>query len=436
MLLVSSGLLMALSLNWLVFFAVRGAWLLAGLHLATALLGLGTARLVRRGRVRLAAYLIVACLFFVVSFIALVLDVPSASYPRTTHLYLLALGVGASLVLREEPVAVRHGAPLACFTAFFWFATSSTGLASPYALPENVRVIGTWVNAAGAMVALYSLLHIVQSVQIERSALQAQLQKALLRNELQLLYQPQIDESGQIVGTEALVRWQHPVRGQVSPAEFIPVAEHSGLILPLGDWVLRHACAQLVAWSTHAQLRTLSISVNVSAQQLREDDFVEQVLGVVERYGIDPARLKLELTESMLADDIEDIVRKMGALKARGIGFSLDDFGTGFSSLNYLKRLPLAQLKIDQSFVAGVLHDGNDAAIACAVITLGQSLGLDVVAEGVETDAQRQFLSNNGCHIFQGHLFGRPMPAADLEAWLHARERESPPRSVQAALAL
>jgi EAL domain-containing protein (putative c-di-GMP-specific phosphodiesterase class I) len=367
----------------------------------------------------------VGFLLLTCGFTSAVLDIPSNDIPRTAHLYFLPIGLGSSLIFKDERPWFRHGIPIGCFAAFLLFAASNSGVPSEYALPESVRDTGTWINGLGAMIALYSLLHIMQTDQIERSALESDLQKALLRNELQLLYQPQITEAGILVGTEALLRWQHPTRGTVPPGEFIPVAESSGLILPIGDWVLRSACEQLVAWSANPETAALSISVNVSAQQFSESDFVEHVLSVVENFDINPARLKLELTESMLADDIDDIIRKMTALKARGIGFSLDDFGTGFSSLNYLKRLPLDHLKIDQSFVRDVLTDPNDAAIACAIITLGQSLGLEVIAEGVETEAQREFLSHNGCHTYQGYLFGRPVVAEELEAMVLSRPAQA-----------
>ena len=218
-----------------------------------------------------------------------------------------------------------------------------------------------------------------------------------------------------MTGAEALVRWQHPRRGLVPPAEFIPLAEETGLILPLGDWVLETACAQLVAWATRPEMAHLTLAVNVSARQFRHPDFVEQVLAVLDHSGANPQKLKLELTESLLLDDVEDIIAKMTALKAHGVGFSLDDFGTGYSSLSYLKRLPLDQLKIDQSFVRDVLTDPDDAAIARTIVALAQSLGLDVIAEGVETEEQRDFLERNGCHAYQGYLFSRPLPLEEFE---------------------
>jgi len=230
-----------------------------------------------------------------------------------------------------------------------------------------------------------------------------------------LFYQPIVDGKGRLQGAEALVRWRHPRRGMVSPAEFIPLAEQTGLILPLGQWVLEAACAQLVAWSRSVLTRDFFLSVNVSVRQFRQPDFVECVLGALDATGANPERLKLELTESLLMADVEDIIARMEHLRRYGVGFSLDDFGTGYSSLSYLKRLPLDQLKIDQGFVRDLQTDPNDAAIVRTILALADSLDLDVVAEGVETTGQLDFLQRHGCNAFQGYLFGRPMPAEMLE---------------------
>lgn len=249
-----------------------------------------------------------------------------------------------------------------------------------------------------------------------RAALEADLRRALAREELLLHYQPQFAGEGVLIGAEALVRWRHPERGMVSPADFIPLAEETGLILPLGQWVITTACRQLVAWNARPELAELSISVNVSARQFRQEDFVEQVRVAVRETGADPRHLKLELTESLLVDNVEETVAKMLALRGLGIGFALDDFGTGYSSLTYLKRLPLDQLKIDQSFVRDVLVDPSDATIARTVVALAGSLGLGVIAEGVETAEQLAFLRGIGCLAYQGYYFGRPLPAADFVA--------------------
>ncbi|MFN3439694.1 MAG: EAL domain-containing protein [Acidovorax sp.] len=254
----------------------------------------------------------------------------------------------------------------------------------------------------------------MQAAASARSVLEGDIRQGLQRQEFVLHYQPVVDESGQVLGAEALVRWNHPLRGMVPPGEFIPLAEQTGLILPLGRQVLAMACAQLARWALAPLTAGWTVAVNVSAQEFRQPDFVQQVLSVVRDAGADPRQLKLELTESLLLHDVEDSILKMQALRTLGMGFSLDDFGTGYSSLSYLKRLPLDQLKIDQSFVRDVLTDPNDATIACTIITLARSLGLDVVAEGVETEGQRAFLLRNGCRQFQGYLFGRPGPAERL----------------------
>jgi EAL domain-containing protein (putative c-di-GMP-specific phosphodiesterase class I) len=218
------------------------------------------------------------------------------------------------------------------------------------------------------------------------------------------------------------VRWQHPKRGLVQPTEFIPLAEETGLILPLGHWVLEAACMQLAKWSKQFDMSHLTIAVNVSSRQFRAPDYVEQVLEMIQKTGANPHKLKLEITESLLLEDVEDIIQKMTALQAQGIRFSLDDFGIGYSSLAYLKRLPLDQMKIDQSFVRDVLTDHNDAVIACSIIALGQSLGLEVNAEGVETEEQRAFLASHHCDAYQGYLFSRPLPLAEFEQLMRASE--------------
>jgi diguanylate cyclase (GGDEF)-like protein len=262
----------------------------------------------------------------------------------------------------------------------------------------------------------------MHSVLARRATLEVDLRQGLLDGQFFLQYQPQVDDTGKVTGAEALLRWRHPERGLVSPGEFIPVAESSGLILPLGQWVLEAAARQLAVWASQSETSHLSLAVNISARQFRDPHFVEQVLRIIEQTGANPGRLKLEITESLLLDDIGDAIATMTALKSHGVGFSLDDFGTGYSSLSYLKRLPLDQLKIDQSFVRDVLTDPNDAAIARTIVALAQTLGLGVIAEGVETQAQRSFLVEHGCHAFQGYLFGRPGGAEDLLAQSQAMD--------------
>lgn len=270
----------------------------------------------------------------------------------------------------------------------------------------------------------------MQAAVTMRIELEEELRIGLKINQFALHYQPQVDSSSRITGVEALVRWHHPIRGLVPPASFIPVAEESGLILPLGEWILESACRQLAAWADKPLTSNLSISVNVSSRQFRHARFVEQVLAILDRTGANPRLLKLELTESVLVDDVEDVKSKMQALKARGIGFSTDDFGTGYSSLSYLKSLPLDQLKIDRSFVRDILTDANDAAIVRTIVALGKSLGLAVIAEGVETVEQLDFLVSNGCQSYQGYLFSKPLPAKEFEAFASSHFRQEPLQAV------
>ncbi len=254
----------------------------------------------------------------------------------------------------------------------------------------------------------------MQAVVSARATLELDMRVGLAQGQFELYYQPQIDH-GRITGAEALLRWRHPRDGFISPAHFIPLAEETGLILPLGEWVLQAACRRLAAWAQQPDLASLSLAVNVSPRQFHQSGFVSQVLAALAGAGADGHQLKLEMTEGLLLQDVEDTIDKMGQLKGYGVGFSLDDFGTGYSSLSYLKRLPLDQLKIDQSFVRDVLTDPNDAAIARTVVALGTSLGLRVIAEGVETEAQREFLERHHCHAWQGYLLSPPVAVAEFE---------------------
>lgn len=255
----------------------------------------------------------------------------------------------------------------------------------------------------------------MQAALESRAAMEADLSQALAHRQFKLYYQIQVNESGGVVGAEALLRWQHPGRGLVAPMEFIPLAEDTGLIVPIGKWVLQIACAQLKVWQADPLTRHLHLAVNVSARQFRRPDFVGMVLEVLKQTGADPCKLRLELTESLVLHDIADSIDKMQALRGARIHFSLDDFGTGQSSLSYLKRLPLDQIKIDGSFVRDITTDPIGAVIVQTIIGMGNNLGLEVIAEGVETEQQRDFLGHNGCHLYQGYLFGKPVPIEDFQ---------------------
>ena len=244
------------------------------------------------------------------------------------------------------------------------------------------------------------------------------LRSALVENQFVLFFQPQVHHNNEVFGAEVLIRWNHPHRGCVSPMEFIPLAEETGLILPIGQWVLETACAQIKQWESAAYTRNLKLSVNVSARQFQQVDFVQQVCHAINQEGINPNKLNLELTESLVLHDVADTIRKMHALQDVGVQFSMDDFGTGFSSLSSLKKLPIDQLKIDQSFVRDIATDSDDQVIVQTIIAMAHQLGQKVIAEGVETDSQRLFLAQHGCFACQGYLFGKPVPLEEFEMLL------------------
>jgi diguanylate cyclase (GGDEF)-like protein/PAS domain S-box-containing protein len=246
-----------------------------------------------------------------------------------------------------------------------------------------------------------------------RVALERDLRLAIRENQFALFYQPQLDR-GLLTGAEALLRWRHPSRGLVSPQEFVPLAEETGLIFSLGSWVLETACLQLAHWAGRKEGEHLSIAVNVSAREFRQPKFVDHVLAALDRTGANPKKLKIELSESMFGENVEEVIAKMSKLKSHGISFSLEDFGTGYSSMTYLKRLPLDQIKIDRAFVGEILKDPISSAVAQAIISFGKAMGLSVIAEGVETEEQRAFLAKLGCHSFQGFLFSHPLPLGEF----------------------
>ena len=278
--------------------------------------------------------------------------------------------------------------------------------------------LAMYQSKAAGRNAMSFFLPEMQAMVSARVAMIADLRHALTKNEFILYYQPQSDMHGQMTGTEALVRWRHPVRGFVQPVDFIPIAEETGLILPLGMWVLNTACVQLARWGKSEETEMLSMSVNVSAYQFHSLEFVDQVADILKETGANPCRLKLELTESLLINDVEETIGKMHVLKDMGIGFSLDDFGTGYSSLSYLQRLPLTEVKIDKAFIRDFANEQQGTIIIRMIIALGKAFNLDVVAEGVETSEQYAFVVEEGCKIYQGYLYSKPLPKTELDAFI------------------
>ncbi len=303
--------LMVVGLGWAVFFLLQGNRWVALMELLLVALGAGVVGLARSQRYRGAAALLFGSLYLVLIAFSVWLDVPTETAPRSSHLFLLTVGLCAYYVFQAEKPWLRHGVVATFFLTFLFFASTHFAIPTPYAIPDSVRVGGTWVNATCAVLVLVLTLYLMNTDQSARSSLHMAMRDALAARRFLLLYQPQVDAAGQVVGAEALLRWRDPERGLVSPGIFIPLAEQTGFILPLGQWALEAACEQLALWQQRPETRELTLSVNVSAQQVRQPDFIAQVRAALERTGAPARCLKLELTESMLVHDIEDLIRKM-----------------------------------------------------------------------------------------------------------------------------
>lgn len=410
-----------LSLGWAIFFSVQGIWALTASQSVVALVAAVGIMLSARGRLATALLLTQVAYLFSIILLCLVFDVPSAEVPRVSHLFLLVLALVGYLNFKRQPSLLQKGLVGACVLAFV--GLSSTSYALPFAQPidDAIRTYGAWVNASVATLSLMACVYFFQ-LELQRPDQRGQELKAALRgHQFELFYQPQVDRAEKTTGAEALLRWKHPVRGYVPPGDFIPLAEEIGLMRELGFWVLETACRTLEAWSRHPETSQLTLSVNVSASQFLDEGFEQVVLQLVDRFAIDPRRLKLEITESVMMTSTDLVTAKMQILRSIGLGLALDDFGTGYSSLAYIRRLPLTQLKIDRSFVQDVTGNERSAAVARSVVQLGRDLDLDVLAEGVETRDQFVFLRDCGCEEFQGFHFGRPMPLADFENTLARR---------------
>lgn len=407
--------IIVLALCWGSVFVAMQSWSLAATDLVLVFVGVLSWLLVHRGRLDAAliisqlAFLTIAigfCLFF---------DVPSDTVPRVSHLYLLVLAMLGYLSYLRKPSVLQLIVIGLCLASFIAFA--SANLSFPFAQPvsDDFRVVGSWVNVTLAIAMFCGCVHVMQVKFIQTTNMARDLHSALRNQEFTIYYQPQVSREGRTLGAEALLRWRSPKRGFVSPADFIPMAEEAGLMTAIGGWVLEEACRTLAAWQLHPATRDLTLSVNVSASQFHERGFEQFVFKEIEINQIDATRLKLELTESVMVADAEAVIAKMHALRAAGVSIALDDFGTGYSSLDYLSRLPLNQLKMDRSFILNVVENKRSASLARNILQLGQDLDMAVLAEGVETQEQFQFLLDHGCDEFQGFLFGRPVPREDFD---------------------
>lgn len=417
MLWIGAFVFIMLGLGWAIYFAYSDHPGIVALDLLLLAIGLSIAWFTHKRRFRCAFYLFIVNAWIYVCAMSWFLDIPTPAAPRSLHYYLLAVAACIQIYLRSENPFLRYTLTGICFLSFMFLGSVPYGYGPEYALPDSIRAGGTWINTFSASLTLYTLIHLMVIEIQERSILELDLRRAVHNGELSLVYQPQVDAHGVVLGAEALVRWQHPRHGFIPPGTFIALAEQSDLIIQIGDWVLNQACSRLASWQHQPGLQHLSLSVNVSAIQFSQRDYVQNVKNTLASSGAEPSRLKLELTESALARDIDGIVAKMKELRTLGVELSLDDFGTGFSSLSYLKRLPLQQIKIDQSFVRDLLEDPQDAAIVQTVVDLSRTLGFSVIAEGVETEGQRDALLERGCTQYQGYLFSRPLRDDAFEAY-------------------
>jgi EAL domain-containing protein (putative c-di-GMP-specific phosphodiesterase class I) len=405
----------ALCAGWLLFYLIEGYWVIAidvgamGLAMIVSLLML-KAGMVHAGLI----FPQISSFIFICNF-ALRFDIPDADTPRILHIYLLVVALVGYVNYQRQRSWLQVGIIVACILGFAFFASCNLSLAAETPLAGSIRRPFALANAGILAALFFGIFVVIQTNAANSGSFVRELLLGVSRGEFELFYQPQVDREGRTIGAEALLRWQHPKRGYISPAEFIPLAERSGIMPKIGSWVLKEACQTLATWNSKPGTQHLTLSINITADQFLLTDFVQLVDGTVKTYGVDPKRLKLELTESVFVADVEGLVAKMTALQDIGIGISLDDFGTGYSSLSYLRRLPLTQLKIDRSFVRGVSENELDASLAKTIVQMGHDLSLDVLAEGVETEAQYRFMLDCGCSALQGYYFGRPMTLADFE---------------------
>ncbi len=410
---IGGAIVIAVSAFWSAYLAIYSDWMSFAITSAAFVTGWTIILLARADRIYASALVMAHSLLLCVSLSALC-ELPTDGVEPSNYLNLLPVIAATHLVFHRKGLYLKAILPMIGVFAFIGFSMDLFPLLPHVGSDASAGRFTLWANHLTGTLATCAVVVIMQADIEARRALEVDIRRAIARGEFELHYQPQVDRRGRIIGVEALLRWQHPTRGMVPPNAFIPLAEETGLIIPIGDWVLRTAAAQLQTWAGSPETRDLTIAVNVSATQFRQPDFVEQVRSIIGLSGARPQALKLELTESVLADDMHVVQGKMQALKAFGIAWSLDDFGTGYSSLSSLKNLPFQQIKIDQSFVRDLLADHRNMAIVETIVRLSDSLGLSVIAEGVETEAQRVALEKAGCINFQGYLFGRPVPVGEL----------------------
>lgn len=423
-------LILAGCLPWGYFFALRGHLAAATLEACLGLLALALLRLLDQGLARLAALLLCGGGALLLAALILLADIPSAAVPRHAHL-LLPMAMSSCYLLAHERALWRLGLPSLQLTLFAVLAGSSSSFGRTPLMDDAVRQISAAVISLLTVISLAAVLAVILGEALSRSRPELDFARGIGAGELKLFLQAQCDAQGRIVGAEALMRWQHRERGFVAPGEFMALAEDSGLIMPAGADLTRQVCAALRRWRDDPVLAQLTVTVNVNPMQFRDAAAMRELMDIVSAHGIAAGRLKFELTEALFVKDVDAVCRQMEACRAMGIAISLDDFGTGYSSLAALRRMPLDQLKVDQSFVRELAQDAEVRAIARSIVRLGQELGLEVIAEGVETPLQLAALQELGCERFQGYLFARPLPLDAFEESVAGAARSASARPVQ-----
>lgn len=420
-------------LIWAAIFAAIGWWGVVALDVGIIATGFTMYMLINRGHLAIGLLLAQAALMVIIVMMGLLIDVPTAEAPRVSHLYLLVMAALGYLNYQREKS--RAQLALIGFNLVGFVVLASATLASPFVvtMPELLRSTGTWINTIMATTMLAAAVHAMQAEFVRKDKFSRDLVAALWNDEFQLVYQPQVDLSQTTIGAEALLRWNNPQRGAVSPVEFIPQAEKLGLMVAIGGWVLETGCYTLAAWGRNPHFQHLTLSVNVSASQLMHEDFEASVRNTLLKTRANPHRLILELTESIMVTDMEEVIAKLERLHDLGITISLDDFGTGFSSLSYLRRLPIQQIKIDRGFVQDAVKTTRSASLVKNVIRIGLDLDQNVLAEGIETPEQHALLAFAGCKQFQGYLYGKPMTLNDFEQRVEVEVNDPVPEPLRLA---
>ena len=405
-------------LTWGIYYATHAMSIMALLLFMLVLLGVGCIFIAKR--FELFSLTLIAHVFLIIAVFASLADVSSAYSARSAHLFLLPIGIAAFFLFRGDGFYLRWAFPIICFSALVLISNLAISLSPGLELlPADVSKLGHDLNRATAIALTVCVLAIFREDLSSKVESYRSLARAISQRELCAYMQPQVSGDGKVIGAEVLLRWDRPGHGVQSPSEFIPLAEETGLIHEIGLMVIEDACRHLKYWSAIPSVNQWVLSVNVSPLQLASQTFVDDVREVMRKVGISGDKLCLEITESVFAGDLNSTVAKMRALSDDGVSWSLDDFGTGFSSLSLLQTLPLHELKIDQSFIFDIENDASKRELVRKIIEIADILRVSTVAEGIETKQQRDYLQDMGCVVFQGYLFGRPIAATEFlkEHW-------------------